>query len=828
MLKDLLKKGDYMVKIDLKDAYLTVPIWQNHQKYLRFLWRDSLLEFACLPFGLASAPRVFTKLLKPVLSILRQRGIRLIVYLDDILLMAPSVEQVLQHAASTLNLLEGLGFTVNYLKSVLVPSQQMEFLGSLVNSLDLSLSLPRDKIRKIQSKCQDLLNTPVTTVRELSKFLGLLSSSIQAVFPAPLHYRYLQQANKLCSQISQILRSCSPSRLGMPPRGTVVERQSSSMEWESPVPTINGLGHRDQCLTSRMGSLLSRDVDRRQVAPRRDFIPYQLPRIASRLTSHNVLRQEQSQGSGTTADGQHFSSNLHKQNGRDTLPHAILPSQKSMGLVPHPQYLGDSALHSRNTECRSGQGIESISRFQRLETSSRGFQPPPSEVGSPQYRPLCLPSLLPTRSVCKLASRPSSNSHGCIHPGLGDLSGLCLSSICPDRPMPSPNSEPAGVTHGVCSTSLASSALVSTTIRPVHRLPSPPTSSGRSTDPGKQNPPSQTPTASWVASVSRGYQTADISAQSREILLAAWRKNTTSAYSSAWTKWSSWCSQQVNVNPLSPSLTNVLDFLALQFHEGKEYRTVNVYRSALSAVLPLIDGHKAGSHPLVCQLLKGVFQLRPPQPRYATTWQVSKVVQYISSLGSNSNLSTKLLSYKLVGLLALTAPDRASGLAARDLRFRYFHPEGVQFKLPELTKTARQGQDPKSCFHASFPENEHLCVCKCLQEYEARTLQWRPQDPSKPNKLLLSHINPHKPVSPATLARWLKELMQLAGVDTSIFKGHSVRGAVATEAAKQGFSIPDILQFADWSQASTFTKFYYRPQFDTSPGRAILSSTTQI
>ena len=194
MLKDLLKKGDYMVKIDLKDAYLTVPIWQNHQKYLRFLWRDSLLEFACLPFGLASAPRVFTKLLKPVLSILRQRGIRLIVYLDDILLMAPSVEQVLQHAASTLNLLEGLGFTVNYLKSVLVPSQQMEFLGSLVNSLDLSLSLPRDKIRKIQSKCQDLLNTPVTTVRELSKFLGLLSSSIQAVFPAPLHYRYLQQA----------------------------------------------------------------------------------------------------------------------------------------------------------------------------------------------------------------------------------------------------------------------------------------------------------------------------------------------------------------------------------------------------------------------------------------------------------------------------------------------------------------------------------------------------------------------------------------------------------------------------------------------------------
>ena len=60
--------------------------------------------------------------------------------------------------------------------------------------LTLSLSLPRDKIRKIQSKSQDLLNNPVTAVRELSKCLGLLSSPIQAIFPALLHSWYLQQA----------------------------------------------------------------------------------------------------------------------------------------------------------------------------------------------------------------------------------------------------------------------------------------------------------------------------------------------------------------------------------------------------------------------------------------------------------------------------------------------------------------------------------------------------------------------------------------------------------------------------------------------------------
>ena len=53
------------------------------------------------------------------------------------------------------------------------------------------------------------------------------------------------------------------------------------------------------------------------------------------------------------------------------------------------------------------------------------------------------------------------------------------------------------------------------------------------------------------------------------------------------------------------------------------------------------------------------------------------------------------------------------------------------------------------------------------------------------------------------VARWLRELMQFAGIDTSTFKGHSIRGAVTTETVRQGFSISDILQFTDWSQSNT-------------------------
>ena len=56
MLQDLLKKGDFMVKLDLKDAYFTVPVWNGHQKFVRFIWKETLWEFSCLPFELASDP----------------------------------------------------------------------------------------------------------------------------------------------------------------------------------------------------------------------------------------------------------------------------------------------------------------------------------------------------------------------------------------------------------------------------------------------------------------------------------------------------------------------------------------------------------------------------------------------------------------------------------------------------------------------------------------------------------------------------------------------------------------------------------------------------
>ena len=443
-------------------------------------------------------------------------------------------------------------------------------------------------------------------------------------------------------------------------------------------------------------------------------------------------------------------------------------------------------------------------------------------MGSVRGRPFCIPTNKTIAQICQLEARPNGSLHGCLLTGLGANTRVCFSPIRFNRPLCTTVevSESRSVSSG--STSVADSTLVPLTTANVCRtsttVPNVSTTSNeaQSIASTRQHP------VSWVEAVGQHYKTTDLSAETRNVLLAAWRQNTSSAYASAWSKWVCWCGQR-KIDPLSAPIEVVLDFLTGQYKEGRAYRSINVYRSALSSVLPSVNSCKIGSHPLVSQLLKGIFNLRPPQPKYSHTWKVSRILEYIKSLGPNENLSLKVLSLKLVTLLGLTAPDRSSDLAKRDLRFRTFHPEGVSFSLSGLSKTSRPGDLAKTSFHAAFKEDKDLCPVECLKCYELRTREFR-SFTNGVNKLFLSYILPHKPVSSATLARWIKSLLQLAGVDTTIFSAHSLRGAATTEALNQGVSVTDILGMADWSQESTFTRFYYKPLFNAAPGRAVLSA----
>ena len=160
LLKDLLKEKDFMCKIDLKDAYFCVPLHPEHRKYIRFKWEGQLYEFFCSSFGLGSAPRIFTKLLRIPVAVLRMINIRIIVYLDDFLLMSQTIEDLEMARDTLIFLFQQLGFVINLKKSVLTPTQLIEFLGLMIDSVTMSLSLPEEKVVYLRQKCQNLIQNP--------------------------------------------------------------------------------------------------------------------------------------------------------------------------------------------------------------------------------------------------------------------------------------------------------------------------------------------------------------------------------------------------------------------------------------------------------------------------------------------------------------------------------------------------------------------------------------------------------------------------------------------------------------------------------------------
>ena len=90
------------------------------------------------------------------------------------------------------------------------------------------------------------------------------------------------------------------------------------------------------------------------------------------------------------------------------------------------------------------------------------------------------------------------------------------------------------------------------------------------------------------------------------------------------------------------------------------------------------------------------------------------------------------------------------------------------------------------------------------------------------DKLLLSYVKPHSPISSSSVARWITTVLKSAGIDTDTFKSHSVRSASATAAVSAGITTNQIMDAADWRSESVFERFYYKPGNSNSVGKAVL------
>ena len=185
----------YMAKLDIKDAYYSIPIYEPHQKILKFEYKSRLFKFPVLPNGYTERPIKFTKLLKPPLPLLRKLERVLVAsYFDDLITMDCSYSACSKNIMKIIKLMPSLGLIVH-------PS--IEHLGFIINTTNMTLTLTLLKKQNILLLCDEMSSNPHVNIRKVLQLLGKFSGSFIAVSQGKLYYRSLEINKTSASKINK-------------------------------------------------------------------------------------------------------------------------------------------------------------------------------------------------------------------------------------------------------------------------------------------------------------------------------------------------------------------------------------------------------------------------------------------------------------------------------------------------------------------------------------------------------------------------------------------------------------------------------------------------
>ena len=160
--------------VDVKDAFLFVLINPRYRKYFCFYLNHIMYMFNRMPFGLTTAPWIFSRLMRIIKKFLRRRGVNVNSFIDDFIVWARSRELAAKHLRWTRELLTWLGLTVNLKKSSPAPVQRLKYLGVNLDLVDLTMSLPQAKVVKLLKLSESTAQSQTVTRRELEGLIGLI------------------------------------------------------------------------------------------------------------------------------------------------------------------------------------------------------------------------------------------------------------------------------------------------------------------------------------------------------------------------------------------------------------------------------------------------------------------------------------------------------------------------------------------------------------------------------------------------------------------------------------------------------------------------------
>ena len=814
------RQGDWMASIDLKEAYLQVLVHPASRHFLRFVFRGQVYQFKALCFGLSTAPQVFTRVMAPVSAILHSLGIRMRRYLDDWLVQSSSRESLLRDLQTVLALCHELGIVINPLKSNLIPSQVVQYLGVVIDSTSFRASPSVERVTRLQSTAvafQSCASPPASLWLSL---LGVLSSLAHLVPGGRLRMRSLQ----LC-----LHRSWNRQDLEAPVFASM--ECLRDLRWWLHLPRLY-LGvsapsvTRPSLLVRRLGRGLgrpSRLSGRFRPVERQSGCVVNQRQGTPSCSARAVPVPVSSPGShGGCLLRQHHSGRLPSQGGWHQISSPQQPSSGDLTLDGVPLHLPDSTVSSGLQQCPGRRSLSPsptpsyrmVSQHDRIsvfEKTVAGSNRLVCHLSKSSLFDLLLP--FPGSAVSR---------HRRLSPVLGRPSGLCI-------PSGSYNSTGSGEAPGLQEDGahLSGSPLGSA---PLVFGPSPAVAGSSSSPTIPSRPPalasvsstlpgSPSAQASCLATLQRYTRAAGFSSAVAEQSSLARRPSSRAVYQARWSVYRDWCHS--NGHSVSrPTLAKVAEFLYwLRFSRGLSVSSLRGYRSALSAVfcfhLPSLS-----SDPVIRNLLRS-FRLssaervlRPP------AWDLSKVLTYLVSPAFEplSQASFRALTMKTLFLLSLATAKRVGELQALSSVVTFVAGDACLSYIPQfvakselLTRSIPRSFLVKSLadFAAGLDDDLLLCPVRALRFYLPRA---RSLSPGR-HRLFVSPRRPTRHLSKNALSFFLREVISAAGAtrpQVGPLRAHEVRSVSTSVAFHRNWSVSSVLESATWASSLVFSSFYLR------------------
>ncbi|CAK1550326.1 unnamed protein product [Leptosia nina] len=769
-----LQQGDWMVKLDISQAYYHVPISVKHRCFLRVSYKGRLLQMTCLPFGLAIAPKMFASVTNWTAELLRRQGLRVIVFLDDYLLVHQDREVLQAQVHKAMQFLQNLGWNINSKKSICTPTRLIDFLGITWDTNSNRKFLPTEKINKIRQCLSTRLSAGNWTLKQAQCLLGYLNFATFITHRGRLHCRTLQQhSNALMMSPIQ----SSP----------LAEEVRQELAWWlhniDQKTAIHLHRSRTNYLTTdasdvQWGALVNSKSVRGHWTPRQMTWHCNLKEmhavIAAILSDPEALKDSKII---LQSDSKTVVSYIKNEGGTKSkrllaMTKELLALTDSLNIVLIPHHLPGMYNMEADHLSRNRKGGE----WHLLPEASREIF---NLWGTPE---IDLFASKEAHVVENYVTLDLLDWNACYHDAFSRSWKYDLAWIFP----------PPALLPQV-----------------LHHLNS---AQGSYDTRSRQNSNQHRDTAGSASSVeitngsmvNFGWDSLieNWSNDEKNLLSTCWRQSTRKTYAPIWKKWVKWC-QENNLDYQFPAPTNVARYLARLFlNDHLAYRSILVHKSVIASICETLSDVKISSNNLVKHLLKAI-SIAKPIPQKLPIWDARTVIHYLRDSSPNEN-SLFDVSKRTATILLLTSGRRVHDLTLLHCDPQHFIDKGDSIILHPVfgskTDTGSYRQTSWTLLDCPDKRLNPLFWLRTLVEVSKFTR-------GSLTNLFITTRDPVKPATTTIIGGWVKKVLSESGIEAS---PGSCRSAVASLNFLEKYPINEILAKANWRHEQTFKRYYCR------------------